>query len=162
MVRYDGQQDASTNKVSTRSANQNVSHNPLEQLYDSQPKVNKSQRCPVNSQRKTVAAKSQRNQVKVNIQPQFLSQKMQTVEIGLYGKFEVKLTKRWPKSTLVKGCGETLGQNRKTLVAFSHVWEKKNLQDDDRTNQMIRENVWWVMAKMTSNVDLYLSISQGV
>ena len=41
MVCYDGQHDASTSKVSARSANQNVSHNPLGKLYTINPKSTK-------------------------------------------------------------------------------------------------------------------------
>ena len=58
VVHYGNQQDASTSKVSMRSAKQNVSHNPLGQLYINQPKVNKSQRCP--SQRSTQKQRQQK------------------------------------------------------------------------------------------------------
>ena len=85
MVRYDGQQDASTNKVSTWSANQNMSHNPLGQLYTSQLKVN--------DQRKN-SNKSQRSPVKVNVQPCFLCQKMWIEEFEVLGEFQVNLSKR--------------------------------------------------------------------
>ena len=50
VVRYGGQQDASTSKVSIRSANQKY-HTTLSDNYISQPKVNEIQRCP--SQRST-------------------------------------------------------------------------------------------------------------
>ena len=62
-------------------------------LSDSSTTVNKSQQCPVNSQRKTATAESQHSQVKVNVQPRFLCQKMQTSEIRILGEIRVSLTK---------------------------------------------------------------------
>ena len=104
-----------------------------------------SQCCPVNGQHKTTVAKSQRIQVKVNVEAWFLCQKMRIEEIEVLGEFQVSLTKRWPKSMLVNSALETLEQSETLHVFLSHVWVKRSLQDDDRTNQMQRENVWWVM-----------------
>ena len=64
VVRYGGQQDASTNKVSIQSANQKC-HTTLSDNYISQLKVNA---VPVNGQCKTTTTKSQCNLVKVNDQ----------------------------------------------------------------------------------------------
>ena len=55
----------------------------------------------VNGQRKQQQQKSQRSQVKVNVHPRDLCQKMQIDEIKVLGEFRVNLTKHWPKSTLV-------------------------------------------------------------
>ena len=112
----------------TRSVTQ-----PSRQRYNSQPK---SQCCAVNGQRKTTTVRSQRSQVKVNIQPQFLCQKMWTAEIEVLGEFRVKLTKCWPKSTLVKSVLKILEQIRNPSCCFSHVWVKRSLQVWDRTDQM--------------------------
>ena len=65
VVRYGGQQDASTNKVSIRSTNQKC-HTTLSDNYISQPKVNESQRCPSqwetqnNNKKSTQPSQSQR------------------------------------------------------------------------------------------------------
>ena len=71
LVRYGGQQDASTSKVSIRSANQKC-HTTLSDSYTSQPKVNA---VPVNGQRKTAAAKSQRSRSKSTVNLDFCANK---------------------------------------------------------------------------------------
>ena len=88
------------NQQSLNTINQaEVSHNPLRQLYKStQSQRYPSQRATQNSSNKNSTQQGQRSTPSLV----FLCQKMQTAEIEVLGEFEVKLTKHWPKSTLVK------------------------------------------------------------
>ena len=140
LVRYAGQQDASTSEVSIWSTNHKC-HTTLSNSNISQPKVNESQRCHSqqltqnsSSKKSTQLGQSQRS-TSISV-PKNADCRNQNFDQD-WGQFDHVLT----KVNAGQLCAKSLGRKQKILlVAISHVWMKKSLQGV-RTNQMMRENV---------------------
>ena len=111
VVRYGGQQDASTNKVSIRSANQKC-HTTLSDSYISQPKVNESQHCPNqrsiqnSSSKKSMQYGQSQWSTSISV-PENVDYRNRNFDQS-WSQFEHVLT----KVNAGQICAETLGQNR--------------------------------------------------
>ena len=79
---------------------------------------------------------------------------MRIREIEVLGEFRVKLTLRWPKSTLVKLVVETLDQIQKIAAARFHTCgerrDSKWSNQSDKEREMCEDE----MSEMSSNCDL--------
>ena len=131
------------------------SRTTLYQSTQSQQKSTLSQSM-VNAKTST---KGQCNLVKVNIQPRFMCQKMRLQK----SEFWESLGSVWPCVDQSQPWSNLRwnprSKQKSSFTEISHMWEKKSLQGD-RTNQMMRENVWWCDEWKWSPTLTYIYIHQ--